>query len=94
MFDYDAFLRQRLYADDLHNSGSNEFIAGFERQLAQDLSLSATYTYQKLLRSDLRSIRSESAQPIMFLQATSQPIRCSAASPCRFSRIQEITMAR
>ncbi|HSE42519.1 MAG TPA: TonB-dependent receptor [Acidobacteriota bacterium] len=43
-FTLDAFLANRLYADDIHNSGSNEFLAGFERQLSADLSASVTYT--------------------------------------------------
>ena len=46
IFDLNAFLANQLYADDFRNSGSNEFIAGFERQLAQDVSLSVNYTYR------------------------------------------------
>jgi hypothetical protein len=46
VFDLQGFLNQRLYSDDFHNSGSNEIIAGFERQLSTDLSASVTYTYR------------------------------------------------
>ncbi len=47
VFDIDAFLAQRLYADNFHNSGSNEVLAGFERQVMPDLSVAVTYTYRQ-----------------------------------------------
>ena len=46
VFDLNAFNAARQYDADLHNSGSNEFLVGFERQIAQDVSLSLNYTYR------------------------------------------------
>jgi hypothetical protein len=37
---------KRLYDPDLKNSNSWEYLLGFERQLAQDLSVSVTYTHR------------------------------------------------
>lgn len=46
VFDVNAFLASRKIADDFHNSGADEIIAGFEHQLATDLSVGVTYTYR------------------------------------------------
>jgi hypothetical protein len=45
-FDLNGFLDKHLYGD-LTNSGSWEALAGFERQLAPDLSVGATYTWRR-----------------------------------------------
>ena len=46
VFDLDAFYASRQIDPDLKNSNAFEYIAGFERQLSSDLSLSATYTHR------------------------------------------------
>ena len=46
IFNLDAFLAHRLIDSDLKNSNSWEYLAGFERELMQDLSLSVTYTHR------------------------------------------------
>ncbi len=45
-FDLAAFEDSRKIDEDLRNSSSWEYIVGFERQLMQDLSVSATYTHR------------------------------------------------
>lgn len=45
-FDLDAYLRNKIVDPDLVNSNSWEYIVGFERQLAADLSFSATFTHR------------------------------------------------
>jgi Carboxypeptidase regulatory-like domain len=46
IFDIDAFIDSRKIDSDLKNSNSWEYIAGFERQVATDLSLGVTYTHR------------------------------------------------
>lgn len=48
-FDLNAYLAQRLIDPDLKNSNNIEYVAGFERQLNQDLSVSATFTHRDYL---------------------------------------------
>jgi len=45
-FNLDEFLSQNLYDPDLSNTTTDEIIAGFERQLQQDISVSVNYTYR------------------------------------------------
>jgi hypothetical protein len=45
-FDLDAFLNQRLVDPDLKNSHSWEGVAGFEREIFADTSVSFTYTHR------------------------------------------------
>jgi len=45
-FDYNDFLSRRQYDPNLHNSGVNEYLAGFEQELFRDVSVSATYTHR------------------------------------------------
>jgi len=46
IFDLPTFLDFRQYDSNLTNSHNNEFIAGFERQLTQDVSVSAQFTHR------------------------------------------------
>ncbi|MCI0612883.1 hypothetical protein L0244_07820, partial [bacterium] len=46
IFDIDGFLSKKLVQDDLKNQGSYEYMAGFEHQLATDLSVAVTYTHR------------------------------------------------
>jgi hypothetical protein len=46
IFNLDAFLAHRLIDPDFKNSSSWEYLAGFERQLTQDMSVSVTYTHR------------------------------------------------
>ena len=46
VFDIDAFLDKRRVDPDLKNSNSFEYLVGFERQLASDLSIGVTYTHR------------------------------------------------
>jgi hypothetical protein len=46
IFNLDQFLSHRLIDSDFKNSNSWEYLAGFERELMQDLSLSVTYTHR------------------------------------------------
>jgi hypothetical protein len=46
IFDIQGYLSKKLVADDLKNSGSYEMMAGFEHQLATDLSVAVTYTHR------------------------------------------------
>jgi hypothetical protein len=46
-FNLAAFEAQKLYDPDLGNQHSNEFIAGFEREVFKDASFAVNYTYRK-----------------------------------------------
>jgi hypothetical protein len=46
VFDLNAFNNSKVIDPDFKNSGSWEYLVGFERQLATDLSISATYTHR------------------------------------------------
>ncbi len=46
IFDLDAFIANKLIDSDFKNSHSWEYLVGFERQIATDLSVSATYTHR------------------------------------------------
>jgi hypothetical protein len=46
VFDLAAFNAKKIYDDDLSNSHNNEFLIGFERQVSNDISVSASYTYR------------------------------------------------
>ncbi len=45
-FDLQSFINANVIDPDFKNSNSWEYLVGFEHQLAQDLSLSATYTHR------------------------------------------------
>jgi hypothetical protein len=46
IFNLDAFLNNRLIDGDFKNSGSMEYLVGFEHQLMADLSIGVTYTHR------------------------------------------------
>ncbi len=46
IFDLQSFVNNNVIDSDFKNSNSWEYLVGFERQLAQDLSFSATYTHR------------------------------------------------
>jgi Carboxypeptidase regulatory-like domain len=46
-FNQAAYEANRLYADNLSNSKADEFVIGFEREIAQNTSFSVNYTYRK-----------------------------------------------
>jgi hypothetical protein len=46
IFDLQSFVNNNVIDSDFKNSSSWEYLVGFERQLAQDLSFSATYTHR------------------------------------------------
>jgi hypothetical protein len=45
-FDIDAFLKNHIVDSDFHNSNSWEYLLGFERELANEVALSVTYTHR------------------------------------------------
>jgi hypothetical protein len=46
VFNAEAFAAKNTVNPDFHNSGSDEIIAGFDRQIATDLAVGVTYTYR------------------------------------------------
>ncbi len=46
IFDLQSFVDNNVIDSDFKNSSSWEYLVGFERQLAQDISVSATYTHR------------------------------------------------
>jgi hypothetical protein len=46
-FNQAEYEANRLYADDLSNAKTDEFVIGFERELVRDMSVAVNYTYRK-----------------------------------------------
>ena len=46
-FNQAAYEANRLYADDLSNTKTDEFVIGFEREVVRDMSVAVNYTYRK-----------------------------------------------